>query len=142
MKKEKINVKWTDGMSFEANVDGYKVQIDSDPEFGGQGKGPKPKPLMMVALAGCTGMDLISLMNKRGINAVVAVVLLVLLTIIIVTILWSGVLGLIGKNLDFSEIEARVEVVGAGVGARDARQEDRGASRLLDERRLRRQVRH
>ena len=68
MKKEKINVKWTDGMSFEANVDGYKVQIDSDPEFGGQGKGPKPKPLMMVALAGCTGMDLVSLMNKMRVK--------------------------------------------------------------------------
>jgi putative redox protein len=68
MKKEKINVKWTDGMSFEANVDGYKVQIDSDPEFGGQGKGPKPKPLMMVALAGCTGMDLVSLMNKMRVE--------------------------------------------------------------------------
>lgn len=64
MKKETTSVKWTDGMSFEADVDGYKIQMDSDPDFGGQGRGPKPKPLMMVALAGCTGMDLVSLMNK------------------------------------------------------------------------------
>ena len=62
--KEKINVKWTGGTSFEADVAGFKIAIDSDPEFGGQNKGPKPKPLMMVALAGCTGMDLVSLMNK------------------------------------------------------------------------------
>ncbi len=68
MKKEKINLKWTEGMSFEADMAGYKVVIDSDPEFGGQGKGPKPKPLMMLALAGCTGMDLISLMNKMRVE--------------------------------------------------------------------------
>lgn len=68
MKKELINLQWTDGMSFEANVDGYKISIDSDPEFGGQNKGPKPKPLMMVALAGCTGMDVVSLMNKMRVE--------------------------------------------------------------------------
>jgi putative redox protein len=68
MKKETINVKWMDGMSFEANVDGYKINIDSDPEFGGKKRGPKPKPLMMVALAGCTGMDLVSLMNKMRVE--------------------------------------------------------------------------
>lgn len=66
--KEKINVKWTDGMSFEADIDGYKISIDSDPEFGGKSKGPKPKPFMMVALAGCTGMDLVSLMNKMRVK--------------------------------------------------------------------------
>ena len=68
MKKETINLEWKDGMSFEADVAGYKIAIDSDPEFGGQNKGPKPKPLMMVALAGCTGMDLVSLMNKMRVN--------------------------------------------------------------------------
>ena len=66
--KETISVKWTDGISFEADVAGFKIAIDSDPEFGGQNKGPKPKPLMMVALAGCTGMDLVSLMNKMRVE--------------------------------------------------------------------------
>jgi len=55
-------------MSFEANINGYKVYIDSDPEFGGKGRGPQPKPLMMLALAGCTGMDVISLMNKMRVE--------------------------------------------------------------------------
>ena len=68
MKKETIKLEWKEGMSFEADVAGYKISIDSDPEFGGQNKGPKPKPLMMVALAGCTGMDLVSLMNKMRVN--------------------------------------------------------------------------
>ena len=68
MKKESINVRWLEGMSFEAEVDGFKVAIDADPEFGGKSKGPKPKPLMMVALAGCTGMDIVSLLNKMRVD--------------------------------------------------------------------------
>jgi len=68
MKKESINLQWLEGMSFEAEIDGFKVAIDADPEFGGKNKGPKPKPLMMVALAGCTGMDFVSLLNKMGVN--------------------------------------------------------------------------
>ena len=66
--KESVNVKWVDGMAFEADVTGYKIMIDSDPEHGGQEKGPKPKPLMMVALAGCTGMDIVSLLNKMRVE--------------------------------------------------------------------------
>jgi putative redox protein len=68
MKKESINVRWLEGMSFEAEVDGFKVAIDADGEFGGESKGPKPKPLMMVALAGCTGMDVVSLLNKMRVD--------------------------------------------------------------------------
>ena len=62
--QESIDLKWLDGMSFEADVAGHKIIMDSDPEFGGQNKGPKPKPFMMVSLAGCTGMDIVSLLNK------------------------------------------------------------------------------
>ena len=68
MKKESINLKWMDGMCFEADVNGYKISIDSDPEFGGKNRGPTPKPLMMVALAGCTGMDVVSLLNKMRVE--------------------------------------------------------------------------
>jgi putative redox protein len=68
MMKESINVQWLEGMSFEAEVDGFKVAIDADPEFGGKSKGPKPKLLMMVALAGCTGMDIVSLLEKMRVD--------------------------------------------------------------------------
>jgi putative redox protein len=66
--KESINVKWLEAMSFEADVAGHKIALDADPEFGGKSKGPKPKPLMMVALAGCTGMDIVSLLNKMRVE--------------------------------------------------------------------------
>lgn len=68
MKKESINVQWQEGMSFEAEVEGFKIAIDADHEVGGKKKGPKPKSLMMVALAGCTGMDVVSLLNKMRVN--------------------------------------------------------------------------
>ncbi|TNE27508.1 MAG: OsmC family peroxiredoxin [Bacteroidetes bacterium] len=54
----------TSGMSFDANVENYHVIVDAKEEFGGVGKGPSPKPLLLVALAGCTGMDVVSLLEK------------------------------------------------------------------------------
>ena len=66
--KESINVKWNNGMAFEAEIMGYKIKMDADPEFGGMKKGPKPKLLLLVALAGCTGMDVVSLLNKMKVE--------------------------------------------------------------------------
>ena len=66
--KESVNVKWIDGMSFEAEAMDYKITMDADPEVGGRKKGPKPKLLLLVALAGCTGMDIVSLLNKMRVE--------------------------------------------------------------------------
>jgi putative redox protein len=66
--KESIIAKWVDGMAFEADVMGHKIMIDADPEFGGKNRGPKPKPFMLVALAGCTGMDVVSLLHKMRVD--------------------------------------------------------------------------
>lgn len=62
--KDTVEVNWKKGMAFEAEVNGHKVIMDASPESGGEGKGPRPKPLMMVSLAGCTGMDVVSLLRK------------------------------------------------------------------------------
>jgi putative redox protein len=66
--KESVDVKWDGGMSFEAKIMDYRIIMDADPEFGGQKKGPKPKPLLLVSLAGCTGMDIVSLLNKMRVE--------------------------------------------------------------------------
>jgi putative redox protein len=42
--------------------------IDASSEGGGENRGPRPKPLMLVALAGCTGMDVVSLLKKMRVN--------------------------------------------------------------------------
>jgi len=51
-------------MSFEAEVNGFKIMLDAEPTVGGMNKGPRPKPLTLVSLAGCTGMDVISILKK------------------------------------------------------------------------------
>lgn len=66
--KETINVNWTGGMSFSTEIDGHTIQADAKKEFGGEGKGPRPKPLMMFALAGCTGMDVVSILKKMRVE--------------------------------------------------------------------------
>ena len=55
---------WLEGMSFENTVDGHTFVVDADKEFGGADKGPRPKPLLLNALAGCTAMDVVSVLKK------------------------------------------------------------------------------
>ena len=62
--KETVSAKWLNGLAFEAEVDGHKIYMDSSQEHGGKNTGPRPKPLMMVALAGCTGMDVAAVLKK------------------------------------------------------------------------------
>ena len=57
-------VVWQDNMAFEAHLDGHNFYIDADPKAGGQNKGPRPKGLTLVSLAGCTAMDVISILQK------------------------------------------------------------------------------
>jgi len=66
--KDAVNLKWINNLAFEAVVDGHKMIVDAKPEVGGTDKGPRPKPLMMVALAGCTAIDVASLLKKMRIE--------------------------------------------------------------------------
>lgn len=61
-------VEWKDGMAFEAHLEGYNFTIDADEQFGGQKLGPRPKGLTLVSLAGCTAMDVISILNKMRVK--------------------------------------------------------------------------
>ncbi len=65
---QSINVAWNGGMSFKTNLDGHEIVIDTTVENGGNNLGPRTKALVMVALAGCTGMDLVSLLNKMRVS--------------------------------------------------------------------------
>jgi len=65
---ETVNIKWTEGMAFEAEVNDFKISLDATPAVGGQNKGPRPKPLTLVSLGGCTGMDVISILNKMRVQ--------------------------------------------------------------------------
>ncbi|MDD4143735.1 MAG: OsmC family protein [Prolixibacteraceae bacterium] len=68
MAKEQVKVKWLDKMAFSAEVNGHEIVLDAAEKVGGEDRGPRPKPLMLAALAGCTGMDVISILKKMHIE--------------------------------------------------------------------------
>ena len=57
-------VTWTNGMAFDIELDGHHFMIDAEEKFGGKNRGPRPKALLLSGLAGCTGMDVVSLLGK------------------------------------------------------------------------------
>jgi putative redox protein len=61
-------VEWKDGMAFEAHLEGFHFTIDADEQFGGHNRGPRPKGLTLVSLAGCTAMDVISILQKMRVK--------------------------------------------------------------------------
>jgi putative redox protein len=59
-------VNWQGGLGFLATADsGYTVRLGADPAVGGAGDGFRPMELMAMSLAGCTAMDVISILNKK-----------------------------------------------------------------------------
>lgn len=65
---EVVSTRWLENMSFESEVNGHKIVVDAKEEVGGQDKGPRPKPLMLAALGGCTSMDVISMLKKMRVE--------------------------------------------------------------------------
>lgn len=54
------------GMAFQAHApSGHTLVMDTDASHGGQDQGLRPLELLLVALAGCTGMDVMSILRKK-----------------------------------------------------------------------------
>jgi len=62
--QHEITCTWNNAMAFTAEVAGHRIPLDADTSVGGHNTGPMPKPLLLVSLAGCTGMDVISILQK------------------------------------------------------------------------------
>lgn len=59
-------VLWHDGLTFTGTADsGFAVALGADQEVGGANDGFRPMELMAVSLAGCTAMDVISILRKK-----------------------------------------------------------------------------
>lgn len=60
-----VTTSWKQNLQFESdNPSGHKVMIDTTVENGGQNSGLAPKAMMLSSLAGCSGLDVISVLNK------------------------------------------------------------------------------
>ena len=66
--KVSVTTSWLQEMAFETEVNGHKIILDADPSSGGSNRGPRPKPMMLSALAGCTGMDVVSILKKMRVE--------------------------------------------------------------------------
>ena len=59
-------VKWHGGLSFTGTArTGFEVNMGAHPDVGGANDGFRPLELLGVGLAGCTAMDVISILQKK-----------------------------------------------------------------------------
>ena len=60
------SVVWKKGLSFTGGAEtGFSVPLGADPKVGGDNDGFRPSELILVGLAGCTAMDVISILAKK-----------------------------------------------------------------------------
>jgi putative redox protein len=64
----KIQLRDVNKMAFDADLNGHNIKIDSVKKVGGEDYGVQPKPLLLVALGGCTAMDVISILRKMRVE--------------------------------------------------------------------------
>jgi putative redox protein len=57
-------IEHTEDLAFSVELQGHTFMIDADEKYGGKNRGPRPKALLLSGLAGCTGMDVASILGK------------------------------------------------------------------------------
>jgi putative redox protein len=63
-----VETQWMGKMQFNALVNGHTIVMDAPERAGGEDNGPIPKPFVLTALSGCTGMDVVSILRKQGVE--------------------------------------------------------------------------
>ena len=64
-----ITLNWKGRMTFEgAGPSGFQQRFDSDTAVGGDNSGARPMEFIGLGLAGCTAMDVISILSKKKQN--------------------------------------------------------------------------
>ena len=64
MAQHEIETQWMGKMQFNTLVNGHTIIMDAPERAGGEDNGPIPKPFILTALSGCTGMDIVSILRK------------------------------------------------------------------------------
>jgi putative redox protein len=61
-----VTVTWAQGLSFSGTgPSGFTVPLGTDPSIGGADDGFRPIELLAISLAGCTAMDVMSILRKK-----------------------------------------------------------------------------
>jgi len=68
MTTHSVTTEFNNKMAFTANINGHQVKMDTTADEGGEDSGPSPKRLMLASLAGCSGIDIVSLLNKMKVD--------------------------------------------------------------------------
>ena len=62
-----VKVIWNDKLSFSGvGESDFTLPLDGEASAGGENTGFRPMELIAIGLAGCTGMDTISILKKKG----------------------------------------------------------------------------
>ena len=62
----KAKMKWAGGLKFEGtSMFGHKIITDASKVDGGDEAGCKPSEMLLFSLAGCTGIDVIKILEKQ-----------------------------------------------------------------------------
>ncbi|MFY7964180.1 MAG: OsmC family protein [Chitinophagaceae bacterium] len=64
MAQHEIETQWMGKMQFNALVNDHTIVMDAPERVGGDNNGPIPKPFVLTALSGCTGMDIVAILRK------------------------------------------------------------------------------
>lgn len=62
---ETASVTLAEGMHFVGHVDGFDIDTDAEESVGGRGAGPQPLRFLLLGVASCTAMDVISILRKK-----------------------------------------------------------------------------
>ncbi|WP_318619197.1 OsmC family protein [Priestia megaterium] len=65
----KTKIDWIEKMAFSSMTpSGHEIKMDAAEEVGGTNSGARPTELLLNAVAGCTGIDIISILTKMRLN--------------------------------------------------------------------------
>lgn len=68
MSKARLEATLKGNMGFQMDLNGHDFITDASEEVGGNNLGPSPKQLLLAGLIGCTGIDVMSMLNKMKVS--------------------------------------------------------------------------
>lgn len=62
---ESASVVLAEDMHFVGDIDGFRIDLDAEEAVDGRDAGAQPLRLLLLGMAGCTAMDVVSILRKK-----------------------------------------------------------------------------